>query len=145
MIVSHETERLHLWQQKILRYTPPEHVYLDYCLPDSCETIISSRAGLFRNKHSTADPLAGFPGQKSHLPVSDESIPEKRGRKNAFDLSHTYHLATTSAILMVDSNLKGHSHGQEGRAGHPQSPPAPGSPGTGMDAESGRRAHWRSQ
>ena len=53
MIVSHETERLHLWQHKILRYTPPEHVYLDYCLPDS-------RHRLFDDPQARLARLAGL-------------------------------------------------------------------------------------
>jgi hypothetical protein len=51
----------------------------------------------------------GFPQYLNRLPVSDESIPEKGGRKNVSEIARTYHAATTYGIL-VDGFLSEGDH-----------------------------------
>lgn len=47
-----------------------------------------------------ADPGAGFPDLASRSRVSEESIPQRRGKKNASELSRRYHPATACGILL---------------------------------------------
>ena len=47
-----------------------------------------------------ADPGAGFPDLASGSRVSEESIPQRRGRKNASELSRRYRPATACGILL---------------------------------------------
>jgi len=49
---------------------------------------------------AVADPQAGFPRPgRSRSSVSEESIPERGGRKNVSGLARSYHVATSCAIF----------------------------------------------
>ena len=43
---------------------------------------------------TVADTMVGFHYWTSRSPVSDESIPERGGRKNVSELARSYHVAT---------------------------------------------------
>src|SRR5215470_14147068 len=62
-----------------------------------------------------ADTLVGFPDLGCRSCVSEESVPEKRERKNVSKLARSYHAATRCAILVYGLLIEG-GHAVERRA-----------------------------
>jgi hypothetical protein len=75
--------------------------------------------------------LSGFPSQESSSRVSDESIPERGGRKNVSELACSYHVATTCDRLVYEFLIEG---GHE--VGHRSDlPSVPGSRGISSSSQ----------